>query len=442
MKIVSNHYYGKVEQYTDIPAAHLGGQIALGQGVNMNEPDNLVVKSARPFEALSSNDLMLSQQPYNSDDIVITNAAVKMSQSEVEEARIISEHFSASYGVFNANQSLIQACKLQSSFYTLYLLLEIRGETIPRAGDHQLDTRWQEKPLSENISDKDECYNDFSHRYGTHYLSRKQYGLRLGIQAKVNKNNLIDKTTFEADVGAALKGFTAKAGISIDDKKTLQEKHVELLFSCTGGIHYKDGRKYLGVSSNEEDINKFMIDLASGEILIDSVPISYTLDSYWTTLDLEWGHAREALSPTEEFTPLPAPYGVPRGTILPWLPPTTAIRNLEKPADPFPAEVVVVVVAEVQVPDGWAICDGSNRTPNLLNKFIRGASDLLHASELGGSEKHTHTVTLGKSSNNHSESGGMGASTNLAEGRHIHTATAGDAEHLPPYVSLLYIMKL
>ena len=435
MEKVSNHYYGKVEQYTDIPAAHLGGQIALGQGVNMNDPGKPIVKSVRPFEVLSANELMVTKPQFCSDDIVITNATVKVARSEVEEANILSEHFSASYGVFNASQALTKARELKSTFYTIYLLLEIRGETMPRAEDPQLDIQWKESPESEKISDKEECYSDLSRRYGTHYLSRKQYGLRLGIQAKVSKEEQTDQTKVEAEIGAAIGAFKAKTGISNDNKESLKNMNAELLLSCTGGIHHKDGSPYADVGSNPEDINSFMKGLAAGEVLIDSSPISYTLDSYWQTLKLEWEHTREALSPTEEFAPPPASFGVPSGTVLPWNPLETAIRNIEKP----PKQSVPL---EVLVPDGWALCDGSNGTPNLLNKFIRGTNDISHVSELGGNEKHTHKVTIEKCKANIRKHGGAGSTDNMAKDNHTHIAKTEDTECIPPYVSLLYIMKL
>ncbi len=47
--------------------------------------------------------------------------------------------------------------------------------------------------------------------------------------------------------------------------------------------------------------------------------------------------------------------------------------------------------AVVNIPAGWLLCDGENNTPNLVDKFIKGASV---AGATGGSSSHTHTNTL------------------------------------------------
>ncbi|AQT67944.1 hypothetical protein STSP2_01096 [Anaerohalosphaera lusitana] len=39
------------------------------------------------------------------------------------------------------------------------------------------------------------------------------------------------------------------------------------------------------------------------------------------------------------------------------------------------------------VPRGWSVCDGSNGTPDLRNRFVRGASSV---GGIGGSQSHVH----------------------------------------------------
>jgi len=43
------------------------------------------------------------------------------------------------------------------------------------------------------------------------------------------------------------------------------------------------------------------------------------------------------------------------------------------------------------IPDGWALCDGSNGTPDLRNKFIMGASNSTPVGNTGGSNSVTLT---------------------------------------------------
>ena len=45
------------------------------------------------------------------------------------------------------------------------------------------------------------------------------------------------------------------------------------------------------------------------------------------------------------------------------------------------------------IPDGWIICDGANGTPDMRDKFVRGAGAGDEAGGTGGSETHLHAVT-------------------------------------------------
>ena len=51
----------------------------------------------------------------------------------------------------------------------------------------------------------------------------------------------------------------------------------------------------------------------------------------------------------------------------------------------------IVMWSGANVPSGWAICNGSNGTPNLTGKFIKAATT---AGSTGGSNTHTHGHTL------------------------------------------------
>lgn len=129
------------------------------------------------------------------------------------------------------------------------------------------------------------------------------------------------------------------------------------------------------------------------------------------------------------------------------------------------------------VPSGWKLCNGTNGTPNLLDKFVMGSNLVSGVANTGGSVNavlvsHTHTaattvasagahthpvdlndaVTSGETA--HISAGGGGVLFNnqsLVEsaGAHTHTATttvtaageSGTNKNLPPYYKLAYIMK-
>ena len=98
------------------------------------------------------------------------------------------------------------------------------------------------------------------------------------------------------------------------------------------------------------------------------------------------------------------------------------------------------------IPSGWAICDGTNKTPDLRNRFLRGGSSLADVGTQGGSETHAHTVrgttTPEVNGNwNPTESLDNGGGSNWA---HQHNFTAGsDAQpNIPPYTTVIFLMKL
>lgn len=145
--------------------------------------------------------------------------------------------------------------------------------------------------------------------------------------------------------------------------------------------------------------------------------------------------------------------------------------------------------SSASIPSGWVLCDGSNSTPDLRNRFVVGATSTYAVGATGGSAdaitvSHTHTastnttgahthftlaeVTSGSengvtSSNYAAERGdfggsyfnyGMGGTSTTANvgltnsnGDHSHTVTvdstgsSGTGANLPPYYALCYIMK-
>jgi hypothetical protein len=127
------------------------------------------------------------------------------------------------------------------------------------------------------------------------------------------------------------------------------------------------------------------------------------------------------------------------------------------------------------IPSGWVLCDGTNSTPNLTNKFIVGAGGTYSVAATGGSTdafvvSHTHTTTITDPGHQHyvgsrdstaGDGGGytqefVSNYTNTANGPSTYTnpmstgitastASAGSTGangNLPPYYALCYIMKI
>jgi len=95
------------------------------------------------------------------------------------------------------------------------------------------------------------------------------------------------------------------------------------------------------------------------------------------------------------------------------------------------------------IPPGFVLCNGSNGTPDLRNKFVPGAGDTYAPGATGGNITHTHTFTT--DGHNHT----LEAGDAIAEGEDLSSVSSGaqdsgttDTENgLPPYHALAYIMK-
>jgi microcystin-dependent protein len=73
---------------------------------------------------------------------------------------------------------------------------------------------------------------------------------------------------------------------------------------------------------------------------------------------------------------------------------------------------IIVMWSGVTAPSGWAICDGTNGTPDLRNRFIVGAGTTYPLGTSGGSTT--------------SSAGGGHTHTESAAGGHNHTGLTGD----------------
>lgn len=100
--------------------------------------------------------------------------------------------------------------------------------------------------------------------------------------------------------------------------------------------------------------------------------------------------------------------------------------------------------AIVDIPNGWHLCDGTESTPDLRNKFVVGAGDTYNLGDTGGSVNHNHTFT--SDSHFHIIAPGDEISTGLdyenVTDSKVVTGTTNNGSSLPPYYALAYIMRL
>jgi hypothetical protein len=123
------------------------------------------------------------------------------------------------------------------------------------------------------------------------------------------------------------------------------------------------------------------------------------------------------------------------------------------------------------VPTGWYLCDGSNGTPDLRNKFVVGAGSTYSVAATGGSTdavvvSHNHTATSTVTDPGHTHGANYVGSVNTigtpngaalvptslvliptvttgitVATTNVSAGVSGTNANLPPYYALAYIMK-
>lgn len=100
-----------------------------------------------------------------------------------------------------------------------------------------------------------------------------------------------------------------------------------------------------------------------------------------------------------------------------------------------------------QVPQGWAICNGQNNTPDLRNRFLRGTVDFEQVGVAGGLSTHKHSVNVSLPDSKRKGSDLKWGDTPWKDGPNpVAAGAAGgntdEKDNLPPYFQLIFIMKL
>ena len=149
---------------------------------------------------------------------------------------------------------------------------------------------------------------------------------------------------------------------------------------------------------------------------------------------------------------------------------TTAFVQNSLPAV-IPSGVIVLWSGSVaSIPAGWFLCDGTNSTPDLRDRFVVGAGSTYSPAATGGSAdavvvSHTHTATSAVTDPGHrhtysapsgTDDGGFSgsvvdsivsaqtgiATTGITVATTVNsTGTSATNANLPPYYALAYIMK-
>jgi microcystin-dependent protein len=201
------------------------------------------------------------------------------------------------------------------------------------------------------------------------------------------------------------------------------------------------------------------------------------IDAEYTAIASAISSKADSNSPTFTGTPL-APTAS-AGTNTTQIASTAFVATAVAAAIPS-GGIIIWSGSSASIPSGWVLCNGSNSTPDLRDKFVVGAGSTYAVGDTGGSANaivvsHTHTATTASDgTHNHDvvgtksdgytiygadkfytvSSGGPSQyvdtikSTGIANaGSHTHSITVASAgssgtnANLPPYYALCYIMK-
>ena len=144
------------------------------------------------------------------------------------------------------------------------------------------------------------------------------------------------------------------------------------------------------------------------------------------------------------------------------------LQNAPASAPTLPTGAILLWSGSIgSIPSGYVICDGSNSTPDLRDRFIIGAGSTYAVGATGGSAdavvvSHTHTATSTDAGHSHSYgvtspgngvyaspsgdqpnrgSGTTGTGYASITTINASTGVSGTNANLPPYYALAYIMK-
>jgi microcystin-dependent protein len=98
----------------------------------------------------------------------------------------------------------------------------------------------------------------------------------------------------------------------------------------------------------------------------------------------------------------------------------------------------------ITIPVGWQLCNGTNGTPDLRNKFVIGAGDLYAVNDSGGALTHDHVFTANTHSHTLAVGAGVMGGVNYSPTTDSVAVggTTDPTSSLPPYYALAYIMKM
>lgn len=401
--MIINKFSITKSDYT-LVATDSGIDFKLGNGIDMNNPDQPKDRDS-PFTPkitdigtnVSINDLRQSTIEY-------------IESSQIEDYyKALSVSIKASYGTASLSANYSRVVTEQKNYFMVIVLI-----TDSLTDDKSLsDKKFIAVPVSETMQEDDNSRTyQFLQDFGSHYISKINYGYQIAFEAKVNKTQFTDETSFSAALNVAYGAGSGGGEINMTSINSLKTKGVSITGRIICGGITPDRPLII---NSIDDLTTFLQNLSNGEKTIKRGPLKIHLRSYFSVLT-DYPETRKLFTPYSKDA-IKSDFGVPQGTIIAYYPPID-INNAE----------LLVDNEFYWLPVGWSICNGLNDTPNLVDRFIMGSNPKDYGTT-GGRTEHTHSFRIAGYDTMPDDSGNSSGSLASVE------------NHLPPFFKLIYIMK-
>jgi hypothetical protein len=403
-------------------------QLSLGRGLDLNDPSNPVARQA-PF-ASDGEILSVNNDVLDLPSILASSSSFLEDMTDYELATTLNANMSAAFS-FGSLDVAYSHAKDMITKSDVILALITQTNSGPMIPDKWL--MWKNAPTSQsaNIKNDDDRLHQFISDYGSHYIESIEYGYRIAVFGKLDSKVQSDIQSFRGAFKAAFSFGSGAASISTSTRETLSHSNIELRAEVdAGAIDPPQSIVLTGI----DQIRTFLDNFQQQKIKVYRGPIEVHAQSYWHTLR---NYSKtQALLAQVKGTPAEAPFGVPAGTVIAWAPPPGSETQDASGA------------ITIEPPMGWAICDGRSGTPNLVDRFIFGTIEARQIETVGGSKNHTHQagthypedISWPSTPYLRGAPASQGTADLFTGQGHTHTISTDDA--LPPFLKLLYIMKL
>jgi hypothetical protein len=396
--------------YYEITPGELSIDFNIGEGVDMNEPDNPRGAGTSPFDYIAQKPEKSLVAAVDVNELFLSNVDYLESSRIEEYARVFNSAIRLSYGPAALRASFNEIIQRNASHYSV--IVRIRDSKSKDTGNPIL--AFKSAPESEALQKPDdERTYLFLQQYGSHFIQKISYGYDITFEASVRRDSYARESDFKASLQAAYGAFSGGGSVSLTETEKLVNAGVQIQGRVISGGFDPDVPR---IFNSVQSLFEFLKKLENQTIKLNRGIYKLFLQSYFSKLTI-YPNTQRLFSPFF-FSRPKSDNGVPVGTIISYSPP-----------NPITQAEAAMHGADYWVPDGWALCNGANGTPDLMNRFIMGCG-VDGMGSTGGSRSHNHRLELR-------------ANVEYIDSQVSKKGTLmHDAEHLPPFVKLVYLMKL